>query len=448
MIAFFITSAIAWALPIIIDRVIPEIIKTNVWFRFLIIISPPWLILLMFTFSEDPLIAKVRKYWLIIWIALLILTLLGVIVNVRLPTNIQGQYSFNPWEVVKEVFQLIWGKLKDIFSSIFGIVPAAKLFVNRNINDSIGTSYVGTVDEYSSHELGVRFLDLRPSASRFFIGDKLVVWADIEGESFTEEINLYLQCFARKGSKETHNGSISVRGQAEDTVSLRMRDHVSVSCTFDTTDWSPGYYDISYAGLFFFETWGYVQYYFAPDELVYDIVSQGLDPAQEAGVSATARPIYTNGPIMLGLPSMMTLPIPIDVTNPERLSMQYGASVQNQWIEGKVASLKKIDLLVPQEFILQGCDQEDISGSKQSPSPELDELTGYKRYSFERADTARANYAYESVTCFLGFEGGDEVQRAASASTFLASHDLVMRSFAAQATYLYQIEEELRVKIE
>lgn len=448
MIGFVVTSFVAWILPIVIDKLIPELVKTNVWFRFLIIISPAWLVFLMFTVHDDPVVAKIRKWWMIIWIVLLVLTLLGIIINIRVPTEVQGKYSFNPWEVIKEVFLKIWTKLKDVVSSIFGIVPATKYFVNRNINSSIGQSYVGEVDQYSSRDLGVRFANTRLSATEYRVGDEVSVWTDVLGESFTGTIDLELHCFAKRGTKESYEGKVQVRGVDNNRVVMRMRDLVSVSCMFDTENWTAGYYDLTIAAQFYFDTWGYVQYYFSPEELLYDMIEQGVDPAQEAGISSTPQPIYTNGPVMLGLPSGMQLPIPIDPEDPDRLSMRYGASVQNQWVEGKVASLRHIDLLVPPEFVLRGCDHTDtIKGDKQEPGFDTDAATGYRKYSFEKVDTQGANYAFESVTCFVVLEGVDEAQRVEMARELLSSYDLVARTFTAKTVYLYEISEKTRVNV-
>jgi hypothetical protein len=449
VIIFVGVSALAWVLPILISK-LPDVIIGNVWFKFLVMISPPWVLFLFFANVHDELVIKFRNLWVIIWIILAIIIILSSITRWNIPVELQGQYSFNPLEVLKEIWFTVWNGIKDIIAKLVGIPTTLGVFVNRNINDSIGRNFMGQVDPYTEGDLGVRFTEIRTFSKVFFADQEITVWADIQGESFKEEIVLNLKCYALSGDGQQFNGTIKSQSTLKDgSIHIKMREKISASCTF--TSLPKGMYRVWFVGAFPFETWGYIQYYFAPDELVKNMWSQNLDPASEAGIAKRPVGIFTNGPVQLGLASEYDQPIPVNhLSNPEtgdspdRTLPPFGASLTNLWVDGHIQSVRHITLMVPEPFILKNCDRMPATGgTKDAPGfVTRVEMLGYREYTFGNIDGTGTNLGSESVVCFLGFYDP------ANAAVLMSSYDLVVKTFAAKTNYMYIIEKYTQVKVQ
>lgn len=451
---FVVVSAIAWILPVVIDKVLPAAVQESHWFVFLLMISPPWLIYMMLAGIDDPLINKIRIWWVLIWVGLALVLLFSSISQWNAPAQLQGQFSFDPLEVLKDVGHDVKTAFKKTFERLTGVPATFGSFVNRNLNDSIGRSFTGQVDPYAQGDLGVQFTQVRVFQDEFRPGDEVIVWADLQGESFNEEINLVMNCYAIDGDKRIYNGTVVTQNSESNNLQIKMREKASASCTFSSLP--KGYYEVVFSGVFVFETWAYIQYYFAPDELVKNMWQQDINPAREAGIMERPIAIYTSGPVNLGLASEYDQPIPVDPypnnsLSPDRTLPPFGASITNQWADGKVLSVRQITLMVPDPFILKNCDRVPQSGTKDRPdgTNRSIDMPGYTLYTFGNigagsGGSERVNSGFESVTCFLGFGGNPS----ASAASVVGSYDLVMKTFAAKTNYLYMIQDSIQVKVD
>lgn len=437
-------SVVAWLLPVLVSK-LPAIVQNNMWFKFLIIISPVWLMFLIFSGAQDNLINKIRTVWILIWITLALITLLATVAKWHAPTELQGQFGFNPFDVFSDVWDSVRTSVKKTFSRITGVPSTFGAFINRNLNDSIGRNFAGQVDPYAQGDLGVRFTKIETFRDTFRTGTPITAWAYLQGESFKEELELVMRCFAVSDEGEQFNGTIMTQGVQQDHIHLKMKEKISASCEFDSLP--KGYYDIWFGGAFVFETWGYIQYYFAPDELVTNMWLQDLNPAREANIPERPVSIFTSGPINLGLASEQDQPIPINPVSgegytPDRTLPPFGASVINQWSDGKVNSVRQITLMIPEPFILKGCDKVPTQGTKQEPQAISDRVPGYREYTF--GNMQDVNSGFQSVMCFLAFDEPKEE----NAANIIASYDLVMKTFAAKTNYVYEIKDSVRVKVE
>ncbi|MBD3209068.1 hypothetical protein GF367_01460 [Candidatus Woesearchaeota archaeon] len=439
---FVAISAVAWVLPVIIDK-LPLFIQDNMWFQILIALSPPWLIFLIFSGEDNKALNVMRKIWILIWIFLLIVTAIGVISKTNVPTELQGQYDFKPLEAFGDVADYVKDSVGGAVRRLIGVPGQLGTFVKRNLNDSIGHSFMGQVDPYSERDLGVQFTEIRTFSSEFYEGEEVVVWADIQGETFKDIIRLNMRCYAVGPEKQVYDGIIETNGVEQDLLVIKMREKIGVQCRFD--DLPAGYYDVRVAGAFNFRTWAYVPYYFAPDELIKGLWAQDLDPAAEAGIPSRPVAIYTNGPVQLGLASEYDQPIPVDPSDPVRALPPFGASVINQWADGEVSQVRYISLLVPDEFTLVKCDRDPVRGSREQPGWSSNEETGYREYRFENIQNP--NMFFESATCFLSLEGGSLAEKQRTAQRLVGGYDLVMKTFAAKTEYLYTIEDGVRVQV-
>ena len=444
-------SVVAFLLPIIISK-LPDALITNATFRLLIGISAPWVIFLFVSGTEDRMVVILRNFWLIVWIVFFLALIFRSINGLHTPSQLQGSYDINIGDAIKEVFGTIKDSFSKTFKRIIGVPVSITSFVNRNINDSVGRDFSGQVDPYANGDLGVRFTQLRAYQDRFMSGQDVVVWADIQGETFNDQINVELRCYAQSTDGKVYNGTVRTQNGLDGRVLIQMREKVSASCTFEGLP--KGNYNVWFTGVFVFETWSYIQYYFAPDELVKNMWQQDLDPAREAGIPERPVSIFTSGPVNLGLASERDQPIPVNPypgkgMSPDRTLPPFGASIINQWTDGEVLSVRQITLLVPDPFLLKDCDRDPVLGSRKDPRGERrSEMEGYREYTFGNIGGSvngldRVNVGFESVTCYLGFSP-DKEQNAAS---LIGGYDLVMKTFAARTNYLYMIKDDTQVKV-
>lgn len=449
---YAVLSAFSFLLPHLlgwlarIDMLARVIERADGFIFLLLVFGFPWLVYTLFA-SSDHFVLIVRGLWFIILIGLVIVAALFSIAQTGLQqTDLPAAVNINPRESFGDMVFWVREGVGRVLKSVSGVPESVGIFLQRNLNDSLGEQYMGQVDPHASRDLGVRFTRVWSASTRFMEGGEVIVRADIQGESFRDTISLNVRCYALDGKDNLYEGDLTLpgsRGQ-DNEVLIRMREKVTATCTL--TDLPKGRYEIWFAGTFNFKTWGYVQYYFAPDALVKDAWSQDIDPAVDAGIPKRPIAIYTNGPIQLGLASEYDQPIGVNIDDPDRLPY-FGASINNAWSgTGEVTSVRYISLLVPPPFTLQQCDRFDVDGNKESLQFGIDPDTGYREYTFGSIDNPNA--FFESVTCYLSFEGATEPAKSSTAEQFISGFDLVMKTFAAKTDYLYSIKDYASVEVE
>lgn len=445
IIVYIVVSAIAFLLPWLLNLLgahITEILNNNFWFNLAITISPPWLIFLIFSSADDSWIHGIRVIWLVVWVGLLLITVFTMIPDLGLETPGTGQLSIDPIATFKELWHRVSDAGQNTLRGLLGLPEKARYFINSNLEDSLGYSFSGQVDEYDSEDLGVRFTEIKTIAREFREGQDVVVWADIQGESFTDIIQVNLGCYAEDDEENQYTGVIKANGQATNNIVLKLRQKQSLSCTFENL--SAGFYDVHVIGVFNFETWGYIPYYFSPQEYILSIWEQDDDPAYEAGIDKRPIAIYTNGPIELGLASEYDQPIPLDTTDPLSSLPPFGASITNVWMDGEIRNLRRLTLMVPSPFTLRECDNLPQEGSKAAPRPS-DETKQFREYVF--GNLQDGNFMPESVTCFLGIDGDSVPAMGREAESLLGGFQLVMKTFGAKVEYTYEIHDRIDVEV-
>jgi len=289
----------AWLLPVLLDYVPNELKATQIGpfavFDFFLIVSPIWAMYVFFSVSDDKFINAVRNVWLFIWIGLLIITLLASVSGMTAP--IDGEYNIRPWETIKDVLNYVWDAIQRVWATITGVGKTIPAFIKMNLNDTLGMNYRGDVDDYSSPNLGVRFGEIE-TERRYFEGGEVLVRATVVGEPLSTDkpIALTLSCFTEDQQGNRINGNIDTAGgRVPGEILFTYYQPQVAFCTF--TNLSAGSYTIHFAGIFNFETWSYIPYYFAPHELINDIRISGGDPAREANIIEHPVAKYNPGPV-------------------------------------------------------------------------------------------------------------------------------------------------------
>jgi len=436
---YVLLSVLSWFLPKML-AIIPRSVTGNPYFQVFMLLTSFWIGYLLFNPHGDSFLEKMRVGWLIFWTFILLVVAFKTTSTAEIPRQLQGEFSMKPFEALGELWQSMTEGLSLTFKRLFGMGSLIKTAINKNLNDTLGRSYTGQVDPYTHRELGVRITDLRARDNVFFEGSPVVVWATIEGESFHDEVTLSLRCYAFNNKKELFEGVISAQtiGDEEDVVHFFGYQATQASCTFENL--SKGVYDVHVVGVFNFETWAYIQYYFTSFELLQQLIRDDVDPATYFGVEKYPVAVYSSGPVVLGLASEAPQPIPLARDHPSRSLPAFGASLENAWVDGEIAAVRSITLLVPPPFSLKKCDQTPVSGTKADPGFEEDE-NSYRVYVF-REDENRGASSLRSATCLLSLDTPEDVD------SLLGGFDLVMKTFVGKTEYLYSIEDSIRVRVE
>ncbi len=447
-IAYLFISVLSWLMPKILE-LFPKQVTGNDYFVFLLLITPFWGAFLMFYATEsDSIESKIRGVWLGIWIVLMVIILIGTVSKTTVPTQLQGKFNLNVWKALSNIWHSLTDNLTSILQRLGALPVLASTFIKTNLNDTLGKSYSGTVDEHSQTELGVEFKNLRAQDQKFFKGAPVVVWTDIQGEAFNDNLILGLNCFAIDKDGNQIKGTITAQGLKtinrngveQQYLNITRKQITSASCTFD--ELPAGYYEIFFHGIFNFETWAYVEYYFAPYDMINVLWQDERDPEDYYGIDKHPIAKYNKGPVMLGLASEADQPIPLlaESGRESQFLPAFGASIQNAWTEGEVIHVESIQLLVPPPFQLKGCDRNPKTGDKANPGFTTDPDTNYRIFEFEGIENP--NSMFQSTTCLVSLESAREV------SDILQDFDLVQKTFVGKTKYLYAIKDSIRVEVE
>lgn len=421
---------------------LPAGVQDQPLLNFGFMLLPMWMIYLVFV-DQHVATNWVRKFYYGIFAIILLGMLVGFAMNTEVPTELQGNYDFNPMETTKDVYFDFQDSMTEFFERIISVGPGIIGSVNSGINDSIGINYQSQVDSSASKNLGVRFEDLYPNSDTYYEGDQggaeVVVWADIVGESLYEPINLAIACYAQKRSEAPIEGELMV-GQYRDPTNIMITNFetISASCTFPNLP--PGRYKVYMTATFNSRTWAYLTYYFAPYDLVQQYKQEKRDIIREAGFAEMGEAKQSPGPVQLGIANKVYQPIAIRDNGD--LNTRYGASVGDAW-QGELNSVSTIELMVSEPFRLIQCDHTPKQGTKENPEFESDSV-GYRRYIFNEVNESTV---FKSVNCFLTFDGSTDGARNATAQEFVQSYDLIQRTFGAETTYLYSIEDEISITV-
>lgn len=431
----------SFLLPVLIDY-LPARVQDQPFFNFGIMLLPIWMIYLVFI-DQHVAVNWVRKFYMFIFAVIMIGMLIGYASKTDIPANLQESYDFDPVDTTQEVLFELQDSMQAFFERLISVGPGVIGAVNMGINDSIGMNYQSRVDSSASKNLGVKFEDLYPNSDEYYEGAQggaeVVVWADIVGESLDEPINLAISCYAQKRNEAPIKGELVV-GQYRDPMNILITNFetISASCTFPSL--AAGRYSVYMTATFTSRTWAYLTYYFAPYDLVQQYKQERRNIIKEAGFSEMDEAKQSPGPVQLGIANKVYQPIAI--RNNGDLNTRYGASVGDAW-QGELESVNSVELMVSKPFRLIQCDHTPSQGTKENPEF-VEDSVGYRRYIFSEVDDPTV---FKSVNCFLAFDGTSDAAMNATAQEFVQSYDLIQRTFGAETTYLYSIEDDVSITV-
>jgi hypothetical protein len=387
------------------------------WTSFFLAIFPMWPIYIGLK-QRIPFVHKYVNFWIIFLLFLFVFSY-----SMQLRAGKLVSIGGRPELVqIGPVYNYIVDKTVEVSYNVWNAINPWTIGP-KLINATGLNYYMGTIDNNEKEPVGVYIDRVRLADRISYVGYPVTIWADTSGKSFTQEIIAEPSCKIDK-----------VKQGTVDPASFTMfgLEHRTFSCTF--TGLKKGSYTAMLDLSFNFETWGYVTYTFVDQEISRAVESQGKNINSELGIPTLPRAIYTNGPVMLGMGSMIDQPVLVDRAKNTRDTI-LGVTLDSQsWSEGQIGKVEEFVLQVPQDFTLTKCDR----GITNPQTLIFQSQDGYDFYRFRPEILGDARLSFQSLTCWLHIKNPD---------TFLGGAQKVDRTFVSQVKYTYQLEKRVGINV-
>jgi hypothetical protein len=280
------------------------------------------------------------------------------------------------------------------------------------------------IDNNEKAPVGLYIDNVRLADEYAYEGYPAVIWADIQGKSFVEEIVVEPSCYIEKVA----NGIVE-----PSHLDIFGEEHDTLSCTFSGLQ--KGSYTAKVGASFNFETWAYVTYTFVDIDTKRSLEMQGKNVNYELDIDPLPNAVFTNGPVMLGMASMVDQPIGVDTAYNTKEPV-LGVTLDNLWTDpgNRIKDVTEFIIQVPDDFRLVKCDRWP-SGENREPFKTEE---GYRFYRFTKNEIWDPRVTFQSVTCRLQIE---------DPAVLLEGAQKVQRTFVAQAKYKYNLEKSVRLYV-
>lgn len=357
----------------------------------------------------------------------------------------------NAWKLIKEIFERFWDSVVLAFT-------VTQNRVDEQINKTF-SAYEGDIEFARNGNQGVQIVEFVPLFSErqqymiksvpFEYMALLKVWT-FEGETFRTSIDVSTSCIA----KRTDKAGVFVQGAiADDEKDFTVNEFEQryIRCSFPQ-GLEAGSWRIEFRASYNFNTWSYITYSFVSQDTFREFAMGGQNINSILSIPREAEAIYTKGPVEVGLPVRVPLPIvytpqPAGIapaSSTHRIGV-FGLNVKNNMAGGFVGVLDNVlylELGLPQGFSLSNCDRipripagsgtrKGAIEDKQHPVPVRVVEDGLvKFYGFYAGDQDN-NQVFDQVTCDLDIDATQQLQ-------FL-NNQKVDVTFLGKADYLYSL---------
>jgi hypothetical protein len=351
-------------------------------------------------FSDNTLVGKITKWYIIIWVIALMFYLIN--------TFVADKGSVSKGGNMKPSIAFAWDWFTTSFSK-----------AGTNVRNTVSKAIAfGTGQPYQGQEesrVGIYVEKVKPLESRYTTQSNAVVEAHIRSYDVKEPVNIstYCKIDGVKSGIMSPSYLPNVEGDYENIV----------NCEFGLLP--EGVYTATVTALFEFESSSDIEYTFVDS-------SVKSDQYQSLGINTVTIATYTGGPVELGLPSLsQPLRISTSLSNTDVGSYPFGVSLRNKWTQGQVVRGKKYILNVPSEIELVDCYRDY---SQKNPL-----TNGRTEYAFEIDETQIEMQTFDAVTCRMKYRSAAEVLEGNLKNT---------KTFAARARYEYKIEATTNLVVE
>jgi len=385
------------------------------WTSFLLAILPIWPIYIGLK-ADIPFVHKYINFWILF---LLFTFLFGV--GFKLSSAHLPLIGGRP-EVIQvgTVANFLWEQTTESVKNFWDALNPSR-FVNVLVNASGMNYYIAQIERTEEAPVGLYIDNVRLRDRYTYEGEPAVIWADIRGKSFMDEIRVTPTCYIDKVGEGIANPPF---------FSILGEEHVFFSCTFN--DLKKGTYTAHVGANFNFETWAYVTYTFVDIETKRAFELQGKNINHELDIPLKPLAVSTPGPVVLGMGGLVDQPVALDLVYNTRRPV-LGVTLDNYWngAGNRIESVDEFVIMVPDDFELVDCD-------RGTPEVEKGAEEGYDFYKFKREQLGDPRLGFQSVTCFLHVKNPKQL---------LGGAQKVQRTFVAKVKYRYNLEKRVSINV-
>lgn len=434
---YFVISLLAFFLPYLLR--IP-FLSSMKYVPAIIAITPIWFLFICSNEESSTLLYKIGKYWIYAIVVMLFIIAIG---RFSMP-DLFVSSGVNIGKDVKDFFadyKETWSDIKQRF------VEGGLLCVNcwqEKIDKTFNPymPYYTGVEENQKEETGVFIRDLRSLFPVYYNDTNVApqIVGRVEAKTFIPGgLLITPSCRLERGKMYFYGKSDPPQNEPLELNYKLLRD---VTCTYPWhKNMTRGSYKAVMGLSFKYETWSYITLTFVSRSLIEQYYYQKRDINADLDIPETAKAVYTNGPVELGLAGeQQPIDINTEAKRPEQLIQQrFGFTVANKWPQGRVKEVNGVTIMVPKPFILTDCTPVKYSF--------VDEAEEYRNYTFERIGQDGSNqidphYDYSTIYCQLDLPSAREAEQ------ILAFGEKTPVTFVVIARYLYELEEKTNIKIE
>ncbi len=370
----------------------------------------------------------------------------GIFEDIKLQQELSPEAKAVTQQFKQEVEEGVPTLVERIRESISAMITGV---IKQSVGEDI---YNSRVDKNKEEPLGVYILNIQPSASQFYEGDEVVVWATLKARTLDSDnpIKIKLSCSADTGMtsqwmsvgddpkkyrlKGDANPAVDKEDISFDIATFEMRD---IDCVLPEGKLLHGLRPIYFNAYFSFPTMAYHKAYFMEEETLRAMRREGIDPLHQYGITDKIPvTVHSNGPVSIGMKTTSPL-IGIKEESDFRLSLSFN----NRW-EGKIKRVNKIILKIPDSMELYGCD----SNFKERPcktntSNECEEGKYKKVYELSSPPVSEQLKTYnqaKSYNCHV---------RIKDVNAVLGNVPIATHYFKATVEYDYELEKAVSVNI-
>jgi len=363
---------------------------------------PPLVLYLFMHYPEHSAGRKIIKWYFVIWTIIAVVYLLTMSSTQSALTNYKSGIK-NPTDSAKYVYDAIVKMMSKFYGTL-----------SFSFNNLVTQATCPECAGQQENQRGIFLENVKPVEQKYYSTSDVWVEATIKAVNIKESVNIRNYCTVTDKN---------IRGNITPAAMNMISDDINtLDCHLGTLN--PGTYEVAITSTFDFKTDAEVKYYF---------VDSSVNPQvyAKANIPQIAAPVYTGGPVSLGLPALH-LPLRISPTNQYNNVYPFGVQLDNKWTEGKVVKGKMFMLEVPSAIELEDC-------TRNTTIPVVRE-NGRNKYNFSLSD-ANLRENFDSVTCRI---------KITDPSLLLGTNFEYPpeRTFNAEATYEYMVQGTTLVTVE
>ncbi len=339
--------------------------------------------------------------------------------NINLGDSLKARKTF--WDEVKDFVQTS----KEDFSSI---PEQIRTSWNKSMNYATAGYYQGQ-EEAVEEPLGVFLNDVLSASENYFENEKVTIWGTLKARNIGKN-----SMSVKVGCGLSDEWKVESDMYRETTVypeefEMEGYDQVDLDCMFENGFPEWGTYDVNLNATFSFETYARLLTYWIDEDSARAITREDEDVPDVYDLPKEPLSYFTSGPVMVGL-GLGEQPMKVGQSS---IIPTLGLTLESNWFEGKIAKVKSIKILIPEELSLnvEACSDSVFVGGKE------DKFNVYyvdvENSKFENIDN------YITIRCKF-----NEVSNNALDPT----SPITLRHIKAVVEYDYVVYEEVEIEIE